>query len=134
MARTPMSDDHKAALAEGRRQGAAVRAYLDALESNRPTRGRKRSVESIERKLQEIEASLPSASGEQRLQMIQARTDLARELDKAAEKVDMAAVENAFVEVAAAYGERKGIEYATWREFGVSAAVLQSAGIARTRG
>lgn len=129
-----MSDDHKAALAEGRRQGAAVRAYLDALESNRPTRGRKRSVESIERKLQEIEASLPSASGEQRLQMIQARTDLARELDKAAEKVDMAAVENAFVEVGAAYGARKGIEYATWREFGVSAAVLQRAGIARTRG
>jgi len=129
-----MSDDHKAALAEGRRQGAAVRTYLEALEQNRPTRGRKRSAESIERKLSEIEAALPSATGEQRLKLIQARTDAERNLRKASEKFDIASAERAFVDAAASYSERKGIEYATWREFGVPANVLQAAGIARTRG
>ena len=39
-----MSDEHKAALAEGRAQGRAVRAYLEALEANKPRRGRKRTV------------------------------------------------------------------------------------------
>ncbi|MDQ1502388.1 MAG: hypothetical protein QOD57_115, partial [Actinomycetota bacterium] len=37
-----MSDEHKQALAEGRDQGRGVRLYLEALEKNRPKRGRKR--------------------------------------------------------------------------------------------
>lgn len=41
--RRAMSDEHKAALAEGRDQGRAVRRYLDALEQHRPKRGRKRT-------------------------------------------------------------------------------------------
>ena len=32
-----------------------------------------------------------------------------------------------------AYGERKGISYATWREAGVSPAVLKQAGISRSK-
>jgi len=36
--------------------------------------------------------------------------------------------------VAKSYGDRKGISYGTWRTAGVSAAVLQKAGIARSRG
>ena len=35
-----MSEEHKAALAEGREQGRVVRRYLEALESQRPKRGR----------------------------------------------------------------------------------------------
>ena len=31
-----MSDEHKAALAEGRAQGRAVRLYLEAIEANKP--------------------------------------------------------------------------------------------------
>ena len=42
-----MSDEHKAALADGRAQGRAVRAYLEALEANKPRRGRKRTPESM---------------------------------------------------------------------------------------
>ena len=38
------------------------------------------------------------------------------------------------MKVARSYGERKGISYATWRTAGVTAAVLQKAGVARTRG
>lgn len=126
-----MSDDHKAALAEGRRQGAAVRAYLDALENNRPKRGRKRTPDSMRAKLQELEATLGEANGIQRLEMMQQRRDLEKELEAMEQVVDISALEAGFVEMAQAYGDRKGIEYSTWREFGVPAPILKSAGIKR---
>jgi hypothetical protein len=37
------------------------------------------------------------------------------------------------VECAASYSERKGITWPAWREAGVSADVLRSAGVKRTR-
>jgi hypothetical protein len=43
-----MSDEHKAALAEGRNQGRAVRRYLEALDAHKPRRGRKRTTESMQ--------------------------------------------------------------------------------------
>ena len=39
-----MSAEHKAALAQGRSEGKAVRDYLDALRANKPKRGRKRTA------------------------------------------------------------------------------------------
>lgn len=126
-----MSDEHKAALAEGRRQGAAVRAYLEALENNRPKRGRKRTPDSMRAKLTEIEATIATASGLQRLEMMQLRRDIERALDAGDETVDMSTLEAEFVQLAKAYGERKGIEYGTWREFGVQAPVLKAADITR---
>src|SRR5690606_2211614 len=59
--RTPMSDDHKAALAEGRNQCRAVRRNLEALEAHKPKRGRKRTPESIEKRLDRTDAELDSA-------------------------------------------------------------------------
>ena len=59
--KSSMSVEHKAALAEGRRQGAAVRNYLEALEQHRPKRGRKRTSESIRKRLGVIEAELGAA-------------------------------------------------------------------------
>ena len=53
----PMSDEHKAALAAGRNESRAVKNYLDALESNRPKSGRKRTPDSIKKRLTEIEAA-----------------------------------------------------------------------------
>ena len=44
---------------------------------------------------------------------------------------DLTELENSFVEVAKAYGDRKGISYASWREVGVTAAVLKRADIGR---
>src|ERR1700730_18462311 len=52
--KTHMSDDHKAALAVGRTEGRVVRRYLDALEANKPKRGRKRTPDSIQRRLKAI--------------------------------------------------------------------------------
>ena len=127
-----MSDEHKAALAEGRNQGRAVRRYLEALEAHRPKRGRKRTTDSIQKRLEKIEAELPSADPLKRLQLIQERLDLQNELEHANTKVDLTELEAEFVRAAADYSARKGISYAAWRELGVEASVLKRAGISRS--
>ena len=127
-----MSDEHKAALAEGRNQGRSVRRYLEALDAHKPKRGRKRTTESMRKQLNRIDAELPSADPLKRLQLIQERLDLKAELDAAGTKVDLTGLEKDFVEAAAAYSRRKGISYAAWRELGVEPAVLKRAGIKRT--
>ena len=127
-----MSDEHKAALAEGRNQGRAVRTYLEALEAHKPKRGRKRTPESMQRRLQKIEKEIPAADPLTRLHLIQQRIDLEADLAAAGETVDMTALEAGFVGSARAYGERKGISYSAWRELGVPAATLKAAGISRS--
>jgi hypothetical protein len=131
--RTPMSDEHKAALAEGRNQGRSVRRYLEALDAHKPKRGRKRTPESMQKRLDRIDAELVTADPLKRLQLIQERLDLKAELDAAGEKVDLTGLEKEFVDAAAAYSARKGISYAAWRELGVEAAVLKRAGISRSQ-
>jgi hypothetical protein len=130
--KTPMSKEHKDALALGRDQGRAVRRYLEALELHKPKRGRKRTAESIQKQLANIEETLSSADALARVQMIQQRMDLERELASKEETVDLSALESEFVASARDYGQRKGISYAAWREAGVDAAVLKKAGIGRS--
>ncbi|HET7488509.1 MAG TPA: hypothetical protein VFJ85_11315 [Acidimicrobiales bacterium] len=128
-----MSDAHKAALAEGREHGRAVRRYLEALERHKPKRGRKRTRESVEARLNTVEAQVDTAAPLDRLLLIQERYDLQAELaGMDAGGDDLEALENAFVEVAAAYGARRGITYSAWREAGVAPAVLRRAGIGRS--
>jgi uncharacterized protein YicC (UPF0701 family) len=126
-----MTAAHKRALAEGRELGRAVRKYLDALDQNRPRRGRKRTTESIKRRLDAISKQLTDASPLQRLQLVQERMDLKAELEQLGAKVDLSALEREFAKVAKAYSQRKGISYAAWRELGVPANVLKRAGIGR---
>jgi hypothetical protein len=126
-----MSDQHKAALAEGRNQGRAVRRYLEALELHRPKRGRKRTKESMERRLEKIDQELATADPLKRLQLTQERLDLNAELDALGTKVDLSGLEADFVAAASGYSDRKGISYAAWRELGVEPSVLKRAGIAR---
>lgn len=127
-----MSDEHKAALAEGRNQGRAVRRYLEALEAHKPKRGRKRTPESMQKRLDRIDLELAGADPLKRLQLIQERLDLASELAAVGEKVDLSGLEQAFVDAAAAYSARKGISYAAWRELGVEPGVLKRAGVSRS--
>lgn len=128
-----MTEAHKAALAEGRNQGRAVKRYLEALEANKPKRGRKRTPESIRKRLDRIAETLEDASAVERLQLAQERMDLESELEAREAKIDLAALENDFVKVAKDYGARKGISYAAWREVGVEAGVLKRAGVSRGR-
>jgi hypothetical protein len=127
----PMSDEHKAALAEGRAQGRAIRNYLEALDANKPKRGRKRTPESIARRFEAIEAELGSASPTKRLELVQERIDLESELAAMEDKPDMTALEVEFKANAKGYSDRKGISYAAWRELGVDAALLKDAGVTR---
>jgi hypothetical protein len=126
---TRMSDEHKAALAEGREQGQVIRRYLEAVEGQSPRRGRRRSPEEVRARLLAIESEMASAPAVIRLQLVQERIDLHEELENSGSSLRMQELEDAFVECARAYGDRKGISYAAWREIGVSAAVLKRAGI-----
>jgi hypothetical protein len=119
-----LTAEHKQAMASGRKEGQAVKAYLDALEQNRPRRGRRRTADSIKARLTKIDEELKDTSSLKKLQLLQERRDLETELAKAGQTVDLSSLEAGFARVAKAYGERKGIAYATWRELGVEAEVL----------
>lgn len=109
----------------------AVRDYLQALEANRPRRGRKRTPESIAKRLEVLEGEIAASSALKKLELAQERLDLQAELDRMGETVDLTELENQFAAHAKAYGEAKGISYTAWREVGVSAATLKAAGIGR---
>lgn len=126
-----MSDSHKAALAEGRDQGRAVRRYLEALEAHKPKRGRKRTQESVQKRLLAIDEKLAEADALTRLHLVQERMNLENELATSDSTVDLHALEDEFAASAAPYGARKGITYAAWRQLGVDPAVLRKAGIKR---
>ncbi len=131
--KTPMSKEHKDALAQGRNQSNIVRRYLEALEFNRPKRGRKRTKDSVRRQLDAVNAKLadPAINQLLRLQLTQAKKDLEGELEAKDWSGDMDAYTDDFVKVAKAYGQKKGISYQAWREIGVPADVLKRAGISR---
>ena len=131
--RKPMSNGHKAALARGRAESASVRHYLEALETSKPKRGRKRTPASIDKRLAAIDSQLATADALGKLHLLQEQKDLTDERSRVASVKDLSALEKQFVKVAQAYGKRKGISYATWRAAGVSANVLQAAGISRAR-
>ena len=126
-----MSDEHKAALAKGREEGKIVRDYLEALRANKPKRGRKRTPDSVNKRLAAIDEELPNASAMEELRLVQERRDLQEELERMGDTVDMTALEEAFVKVAKSYSASKKISYASWREVGVEARVLKAAGISR---
>jgi hypothetical protein len=128
-----MSNEHKAALAKGREQGRAVRAYLAALEQERKP-GRKVDRDGIEQRIGELQTRIDDEPDPaKRVELIQKRLDLETRLVELADEPDLDGLETAFVEAAAEYSERKGIGYSAWREAGVPAATLKAAGIARTR-
>jgi uncharacterized protein YicC (UPF0701 family) len=126
-----MSDEHKAALAKGRMEGRVVREYLEGLRATKPKRGRKRTADTIQSRLDKIDGELASASALDELLLVQERRDLEAELAAKSEAIDMDALEADFVQVARSYSESKAISYASWRDVGVPASVLKQAGIGR---
>lgn len=127
-----MSDEHKAALARGRREGRAVKQYLKMVGSRRP--GRPVTKDSLEKRVSVLAEKIGSESDPlKRLELIQSRLDAEDQMAELGEAVDADAIEKEFIEVAGSYSERKGITYTAWREAGVSAQALKEAGIPRTR-
>ena len=128
-----MTDEHKAALAMGRNEGNAVRNYLEALRSNKPKRGRRRTRESIAGPAgRDRRRARDGRSDERAAAAPGAPRSADRNGRRSASKVDISALEEGFVAVAKSYSARQGISYATWREIGVDAAVLKRAGITRS--
>lgn len=126
-----MSEAHKAALAEGRRQSRALKRYLEAIGRRRP--GRPVTPESIRERIGRIEAKLEEETDPlKRVDLHQAKLDAATALEEAESAAALDELETGFVTHAAEYSQRKGISYAAWREEGVPAAVLKKAGIRRT--
>ena len=104
-----MSDDHKAALAEGREQGRVVRRYLEALESYRPKRGRRRTPESITKRLAAIDEQLAGADPLSRLHLTQERMDREQELTATGrDGGEMEALEAAFMRLQPPTASEKG--------------------------
>lgn len=127
-----MSDEHKAALAQGRRESRAIKSYLNALAARRP--GRPVTKDSLTKRLEKVNERL-DASGNplEIIDLIQTRLDIENALADAEGGDDLEALEAGFVAHAASYSERKGVSYSAWREFGVPAKILRSAGIKETR-
>jgi NTP pyrophosphatase (non-canonical NTP hydrolase) len=129
--KTPMTDEHKAALAKGRLEGRIVRDYLEGLRATKPKRGRKRTPETITKRLTAIDGELASATPIEELLLIQERRDLQAELAAKSNSIDMDTLEAEFVGVAKSYSDSKSISYASWRDVGVPASTLKRAGISR---
>lgn len=127
-----MSEEHKAALAQGRRESRLIKRYLEALAAKRP--GRPVTAESLKAKIERLEGRIATESDPlKKLSLIQEKIAAEERLESIDETLDMVALERDFVEVAKSYSERKGISYSAWRELGVPAEVLRRAGIPRTR-
>ena len=127
----PMTAEHKAALAQGRVEGRAVREYLEGLRATKPKRGRKRTAETVATRLETISAELESASPIDELLLVQERRDLRSELESMSDIIDMKQLEAEFVALAKSYSQSKQISYQSWRDVGVEASVLKAAGISR---
>lgn len=124
-----MDDQHKAKLAQGRKDARAVKAYLEFLENNKPKRGRRRTETSISARLQVIESEIESASPLAKLNMYQEQADLEAELEAMKDGVDGTELRAGFVEAASRYAIAKGIGRAAFRQMGVDAATLRDAGV-----
>lgn len=124
-----VTPEHKAAMIQGRTETRVVRQYLEALDGVRQSGGRRRSKETLAKKLAAVEQELESTDAVGRLHLVQERIDLQKAIEAAEQNVDIGELEEAFVSIAASYSERKGISYQAWREVGVTPAVLRQAGV-----
>lgn len=127
----PMSKEHKDALARGRREARAIKAYLEALGSRRP--GRPVTPESLQARIDRLDEKLGAEQDPlKKVDLVQQRLDAVEALKRVEASADLDALEEGFVDHARGYSERKGISYAAWREAGVPAGVLRKAGLSRT--
>lgn len=126
-----MTKEHKDALARGRREARAIKAYLEALGNRRP--GRPVTPESLQSRIGRLDEKLAAEQDPlKQVDLVQQRLDAVEALKRVQASADLDALEQGFVDHAESYSERKGISYTAWREAGVPAAALRKAGISRT--
>ena len=127
-----MSQNHKNALSRGRTEAAAIKGYLESINSRRP--GRPVTAGSQRARIKKLETAIANEQDPlRRVELTQKRMDLEDSLKALNHQDDAKALEQQFIRYASGYSERKGISYSAWREAGVPAATLSAAGIRRTR-
>lgn len=127
-----MSQEHKDALAQGRKEARAIKAYLKSLDSRRP--GRPVTKESLEARLSSVTDKIEASDDPLKsVELIQNRLDIEEALARLGDAGNQEALAAGFIDNAVSYSARKGISYTAWREAGVPAAILKKAGIAETR-
>lgn len=124
-----MDSAHKAKLAQGRADARAVKAYLEYLDENKPKRGRRRTKESIAKRLDAIDSEMTNASALARLNLVQERMDLEAERSAMDDVVDGSELRAAFIEAGPRYAAAKGISSSAFRALGVDAKTLKEASI-----
>lgn len=128
----PMSAEHKEALAKGRAESRAIKAYLNALKQRRP--GRPVTKESLNARLARLDEKIAASTDPlEEVRLRQERLNVEARLAGLKEGGDLEELEAGFIEHAKSYSERKGISYTAWRQAGVPPAVLKKAGIPQTR-
>ena len=127
-----MSQEHKDALAVGRKQARAIKAYLRALETTKP--GRPITKDALEQRKTRVNERIQSSDEPLKtVEMIQTRLDIEQALSHLDDIEDFEELEAEFCVHARAYSDRKGISYTAWRQIGVPAATLRAAGVQETR-
>ena len=130
-----LSAAHLKALSEGRTMSAVVDRYLAVLNTPK-RRGRKVTKTSLEQRLVEARSRAKSATGIAKVLAAQQVRDVQAKLARANATggADLKTLEADFIKVAKRFGDKRNIGYDAWRDAGVPADVLKSAGVARTRG
>lgn len=127
-----MSKEHKDALAEGRRQSRAIKAYLSTLQSKRP--GRPVTKESLQTRHDRVTKQISESKDPlDSVKLMQTKLDIEAQMARMGDSQSAGELEKGFVEYAKGYSDRKGISYTAWRQVGVPASVLREAGIKETR-
>ena len=127
-----MTQEHKDALARGRREARAIKEYLKALDGRKP--GRPVTRDSLDKRLASTTAKIESEENPlKRVELMQTRLDIEDQLANLEESANFDELEAEFVKYVRDYSERKQISYTAWREYGVPAATLRAAGVPETR-
>lgn len=124
-----VTDSHKAAMAAGRNRSRVVDRYLTTLQTNRPKRGRQRTPETIQSRLEKIQAVIGESSPAKQIVLTSEIKSLQDELAIFEKVADHSKLEEEFVQVAKDFSEDRKISKALWKEFGVPADILERAGI-----
>lgn len=127
-----MTQEHKEALARGRKEARAIKAYLKTVDTRR--QGRPVTRESLEKRLEKANRRIEDSDDPLKtVDLIQTRLDIELALSRVEDVESTERLEAKFVKYAASYSERKSVSYTAWRQFGVPAAVLRNAGVPETR-
>ncbi|MEE8376352.1 MAG: hypothetical protein V3S26_08540 [Acidimicrobiia bacterium] len=127
-----MTQEHKEALARGRKEARAIKAYLKTVDTGK--HGRPVSRESLEKRLEKTNRQIEDSDDPLKtVDLIQTRLDIELALSRLEDVESIERLEAKFVKYAASYSERKGVSYTAWRQFGVPATVLRNAGVPETR-